>query len=47
MPARVKGTRVFVSDALYGRVDEKQAESLQSGWVRMFDDGLRHFVESN
>ncbi len=42
-----KGTRVVVSDALYGRVDEKQAESLQSGWVRMFNDGLRHFVESN
>lgn len=42
-----KGTRVLVSDALYGRVDDKQAESLESGWRQLFGDGLRRFVETN
>lgn len=41
-----KGTRLVVSDALYGRVEEKQVESLQSGWRQMFDKGLRKFVEA-
>ena len=41
-----KGTRLAVSDALYGRVEEKQVESLRSGWQQMFDDGLRKFVEA-
>ncbi len=41
-----KGTRLTVSDALYGRVEEKQVESLRSGWQQMFDDGLRKFVEA-
>jgi uncharacterized protein YndB with AHSA1/START domain len=38
-------TRVVISDALYGRVADKQLESLESGWRQMFDDGLRKFVE--
>lgn len=41
-----KGTRLTVSDALYGRVEEKQVESLKSGWQQMFNDGLRKFVEA-
>ncbi len=41
------GTRLVVSDALYGLVAEKQIESLKSGWQQMFDDGLRKFVEAN
>ena len=41
-----KGTRLIVSDALYGRVDERQADSLKSGWQQMFNDGLRKFVEA-
>ena len=41
-----KGTRLTVSDALYGRVEEKQVESLKSGWHQMFNDGLRKFVEA-
>lgn len=40
------GTRLVVSDALYGRVEDKQAESLESGWLQMFKDGLRKFVEA-
>lgn len=41
-----KGTRLTVSDALYGLVTEKQVESLRSGWQQMFDEGLRKFVEA-
>ena len=41
-----KGTRLTVSDALYGRVDDKQVESLRSGWQTMFNDGFRKFVEA-
>jgi uncharacterized protein YndB with AHSA1/START domain len=41
-----KGTRLVVSDSLYGRVEDKQAEALKSGWQQMFDDGLRKFVEA-
>ena len=41
-----KGTRLTVSDALYGRVEDKQVESLRSGWQQMFNDGLRKFVEA-
>ena len=41
-----KATRLTVSDALYGRVEEKQVESLRSGWQQMFDEGLRKFVEA-
>lgn len=44
--ARGKGTRLVVSDALYGRVEEKQVASLKSGWQQMFDEGLRKFVEA-
>ncbi len=40
-----KGTRLVVSDALFGRVEDQQVESLRSGWMQMFDDGLRKFVE--
>ncbi|MFT5316006.1 MAG: hypothetical protein ACI9UK_001845 [Candidatus Krumholzibacteriia bacterium] len=40
-------TRLTVSDALYGRVDEKQADSLQSGWLQMFDQGLRLHIEQD
>ena len=42
-----KGTRLIVSDALYGRVEEKQVESLRAGWQQLFDDGLRKFVEAD
>ena len=41
-----KGTRLVVSDALYGLVSDKQVESLESGWQQMFDNGLRKFVEA-
>ena len=41
-----KGTRLVVSDALYGQVADKQVESLRSGWQQMFDNGLRAFVEA-
>ncbi len=40
------GTRLVVSDALYGRVEDKQVDSLRSGWLQMFEDGLRKFVEA-
>ncbi len=44
--AHGKGTRLVVSDALYGHVEDTQVESLRSGWQQIFDDGLRKFVEA-
>lgn len=38
-------TRLVVTDALYGKVTEGQVDSLRSGWMQMFDTGLRGFVE--
>lgn len=40
------GTRLTVTDALYGRVSDEQASSLKSGWKQLFGDGLKKFVES-
>ena len=41
-----QGTRLTVSDALFGRVDANQVKSSQSGWQLLFDEGLRKFVET-
>ena len=38
-------TRLTVSDALYGRVSDKQITSLSEGWQQLFGKGLREFVE--
>ena len=40
------GTQLTVGDALYGRVSDGQASSLESGWKQLFGDGLKKFVES-
>ena len=39
-------TTVTVTDALYGRLTEGTANSLQSGWKQLFGDGLKTFVET-
>jgi len=39
-------TRLTVTDALYGRVSDKQIASLSEGWQRLFGKGLREFVEA-
>ena len=41
-----EGTRLTVTDALYGRVSDGQASSLESGWKQLFTDGLKSFVEN-
>ena len=38
-------TRLTVSDALYGRVSDKQITSLNEGWQQLFGKGLKEFVE--
>lgn len=38
-------TTVSVSDGLFGRVSDKQIQSLQSGWKQLFTDGLKAVVE--
>lgn len=40
------GTRLTVSDALYGRVSDEQVSSLKSGWQKLFTDGLKRFAEA-
>ncbi len=42
----VGGTRLLVEDALYGLAGDKQAESMMSGWKRLFEEGLRKLVEA-
>ncbi len=46
LESKGEGTRVVVSDALYGRVSDDQVSSLYSGWRRLFNDGLKQFAES-
>lgn len=38
-------TILRVTDALFGQVDEGLLRSLQSGWQRLFTDGLQRYVE--
>lgn len=38
-------TTVSLSDGLFGRVSEKQMRSLESGWMQLFRNGLKAFVE--
>jgi len=40
------GTRLRVSDALYGRISDKQVASVESGWKQLFGDGLKTYLES-
>jgi uncharacterized protein YndB with AHSA1/START domain len=40
------GTRLSVTDALYGLVTDGQVESLQSGWRKLFTDGLKRAAEA-
>ena len=44
--ATATGTRLTVSDALYGRVSDEQVSSLKSGWQRLFTHGLKRFPEA-
>ena len=46
LEATAGGTRLHVTDALYGHVGEKQVNSLSSGWQRLFGDGLKKALES-
>ena len=39
------GTKVCVSDGLFGRVADEQVVSLESGWKRLFSEGLKNHVE--
>ncbi len=38
-------TILRVSDALYGRVSDGHVQSLESGWMQLFDEGLKRFAE--
>ncbi len=38
-------TRLIVRDALFGRVNQDSAKSLEEGWTTLFSDGLRKYVE--
>ncbi len=39
-------THLAVTDALYGHVSDGQVESLSSGWMTLFSDGLKAFLEA-
>lgn len=39
------GTRLTLQDALFGKVGEDNVASLKSGWLQLFDEGLKAFVE--
>ena len=41
-----KATMLKISDAVFGRVDERTAASLETGWRRLFDGGLRLYVDA-
>lgn len=49
LSARISGTNsstvLSITDALYGRVTDGQADSLRSGWTQLFSSGLKEFVE--
>ncbi len=38
-------TKLIIRDALYGKVSEKTASSLESGWRQLFSDGLGAYAE--
>jgi len=40
-----EGAVLRVVDALMGKVGEEQAASVESGWARLFGDGLKAYVE--
>lgn len=39
------GTLLRISDALVGHVKESSVSSLESGWMQLFRDGLKAYVE--
>ncbi len=47
LTASETGTTLSVSDALYGKVSDGQIDSLQSGWRKLFSEGLKKTVESS
>ncbi|MFT7485390.1 MAG: hypothetical protein ACI9F9_001240 [Candidatus Paceibacteria bacterium] len=42
---RAAGMTLLVRDALYGSVKESTAETLESGWRKLFSQGLKAWVE--
>jgi uncharacterized protein YndB with AHSA1/START domain len=43
--ARAGQTIVAVTDHVFGKVSDKLHKSLDEGWRRLFEDGLKKFVE--
>ena len=39
------GTLLKIQDALFGALSESAANSLESGWRQLFEDGLKAYVE--
>lgn len=40
------GTRLAVSDALFGCIEDSGVQSLHEGWTQLFTDGLKKHVEA-
>lgn len=43
---REGGSALLVTDAMIGHVGDEQIESLRSGWIRLFSDGLKRHAEA-
>lgn len=43
---RVGGTRVAIQDSLFGHVSDSNVESLRSGWMQLFGEGLKRYAEN-